>query len=332
MMSKVINVEQKLADIRADSEIVLFYARKNVFVTGGTGFMGKVLIHKLLESVAEIGKVFVLIRAKNGKTPQKRLEDMMDKDPFQELTKSKPHIKEKLVAVEGDVTSDRLGMSVEDYQRVVNEVSVMYHVAATVKFEEDLTKSVEMNVKGTAAVVELALQIGVPKLAAFMHISTAYTHCYSDQLIREAVYPSKRDPDEIIELCARGDTELIDSPEFTRRVIGDHPNTYTFTKEIAEKIVNSVADVLPVAIVRPSIVVAAIREPLPGWVDNLYGPTGERSLCPPSLPGDGRLLSLVVSLHSCWRGAMAGPVIPAAGKLDFWDAWFETFKKRLKTF
>jgi hypothetical protein len=32
---------------------------------------------------------------------------------------------------------------------------------------------------------------------------------------------------------------------------------------------------LPLAIVRPSIVVAAWKEPVPGWIDNLNGPTGK---------------------------------------------------------
>ena len=31
---------------------------------------------------------------------------------------------------------------------------------------------------------------------------------------------------------------------------------------------------LPIVIVRPSIVVAAWREPIPGWLENLNGPTG----------------------------------------------------------
>ena len=32
---------------------------------------------------------------------------------------------------------------------------------------------------------------------------------------------------------------------------------------------------IPMAIVRPSIVTAALQEPMPGWVDNLNGPTGD---------------------------------------------------------
>ena len=43
---------------------------------------------------------------------------------------------------------------------------------------------------------------------------------------------------------------------------------------IAESLVLSEGVGLPVCIVRPSIVVSAWREPLPGWVDNLNGPTG----------------------------------------------------------
>ena len=31
---------------------------------------------------------------------------------------------------------------------------------------------------------------------------------------------------------------------------------------------------IPLAIVRPSIVTAAAKEPQPGWIDNLNGPTG----------------------------------------------------------
>lgn len=55
---------------------------------------------------------------------------------------------------------------------------------------------------------------------------------------------------------------------------GPHPNTYTFTKSIAEQIVNDYKHLLPVVIVRPSIVTAAHREPYPGWIDNIQGITG----------------------------------------------------------
>lgn len=55
---------------------------------------------------------------------------------------------------------------------------------------------------------------------------------------------------------------------------GSHPNTYTLTKSIAEQIAADYHHRLPICIVRPSIVTAALNEPFPGWVDNINGITG----------------------------------------------------------
>lgn len=53
-----------------------FYKGRSVLVTGGTGFMGKVLIEKLLYSVPDIGNIYVLMRPKRGKSVAQRLEDL----------------------------------------------------------------------------------------------------------------------------------------------------------------------------------------------------------------------------------------------------------------
>ena len=58
------------------------------------------------------------------------------------------------------------------------------------------------------------------------------------------------------------------------RLVGQCPNTYTYTKALAEQLLERECGEIPLAIVRPSIVTAAEQEPLPGWVDNLNGPTG----------------------------------------------------------
>jgi fatty acyl-CoA reductase len=53
-----------------------FYAGKNVFITGATGFLGKCLIEKLLRSTPDIGKIYLLVRSKKGKDIHQRLDDL----------------------------------------------------------------------------------------------------------------------------------------------------------------------------------------------------------------------------------------------------------------
>jgi len=52
------------------------------------------------------------------------------------------------------------------------------------------------------------------------------------------------------------------------------PNTYTFTKRLAEAIINDYSKSLPCVIIRPSIVVSTAIEPVEGWLDNFNGPIG----------------------------------------------------------
>ena len=53
-----------------------FYKGKIIFVTGGTGFMGKVLIEKLLYSCSDLNQIFILTRPKRGRTPEIRVDEM----------------------------------------------------------------------------------------------------------------------------------------------------------------------------------------------------------------------------------------------------------------
>jgi len=54
-----------------------FYEKGNIFITGGTGFVGKSLIEKLLRSTP-VERIFVLIRPKNGKTTEERMRELFE--------------------------------------------------------------------------------------------------------------------------------------------------------------------------------------------------------------------------------------------------------------
>jgi len=55
-----------------------FFRGRNVLVTGATGFMGKVLIEKLVRSCPDIGKICLLVRPKKGKDMASRIKEILD--------------------------------------------------------------------------------------------------------------------------------------------------------------------------------------------------------------------------------------------------------------
>ncbi|XP_071627896.1 fatty acyl-CoA reductase wat-like [Temnothorax longispinosus] len=124
--------------------IQTFYAGEAIFITGGTGFVGKLLTEKLLRSCPDISRIYLLIRLKKDKCPKSRLDEMFEKPIFYRLA----------------------------------------------------------------------------------------------------------------------------------RIMSQWPNTYTFTKAIAEGLLRDEMGDLPVGIFRPAIVLSSANEPLVGWIDNMYGPLG----------------------------------------------------------
>ncbi|XP_043604095.1 fatty acyl-CoA reductase 1-like [Bombus pyrosoma] len=73
-------------------------------------------------------------------------------------------------------------------------------------------------------------------------------------------------------MCDKLDKTSINIIE--NRISKTYPNTYTFSKNLAEQIVASKSKHLPLAIVRPSIIGASLVEPCPGWQQNLSAFTG----------------------------------------------------------
>lgn len=263
-------MSRTLEDISCKSAVAQFYDDRSIFITGATGFMGKVLVEKLLRTT-NLRRLYLLIRTKRGVPTHTRLEDLLASKLFDNLREKRPHMLAKVAAVAGDITEDRLGLSPADEELLMSEVSIVFHSAATVKFDEELTKSVAMNVGAVLSIVNLCKQM--PNLEALVHVSTAYCNC--DQFkISEEIYPPPGSPQGMIQLCKLMEEKVLNSPEMTARLIGNRPNTYTFTKALAETILATEGAGLPIAIVRPSIVTAAWKEPVPGWVDNLNGPTG----------------------------------------------------------
>ncbi len=51
-----------------------FYKGKTILLTGCTGFLGKVILEKLMRSCPDIKKIFIMSRAKRNMEPMARLK------------------------------------------------------------------------------------------------------------------------------------------------------------------------------------------------------------------------------------------------------------------
>lgn len=100
-----------------------FYAGANVLITGGTGFLGKLLIEKLLRSCPELSTIYVLVRSKKGKEVHERVEELFEDAVFEPLAEQFPKFRHKVVGIAGDCSSKGLALSEHDKQMLISQVN-----------------------------------------------------------------------------------------------------------------------------------------------------------------------------------------------------------------
>ncbi|KAG0233470.1 cyclin-dependent kinase inhibitor far1 [Actinomortierella wolfii] len=262
------------------AKVMEFYEENNViFLTGATGFVGKTLLEKILRSLPSIKKIYLLIRVSGKKTLQDRIEKeiftsrIFDTLKAQYATPEDFHnaIVKKIVPVKGDITIERLGLSDEDLAMIQQDTNIVLNSAASVSFDDPLNNALELNTKGPLRTIEIAR--GMPQLAAVVHISTCYVNSHmTGAHLQEKVYPHPftDDPEALFEQLQQMSYEEIRNYE-RETVLKTYLNTYTFSKSLTEHLIQRRYRQwkLPIAIVRPSIVTAAVAEPVPGWVEGV---------------------------------------------------------------
>ena len=215
------------------------------------------------------------MRPKRGIEVDARIEALVQSQLFDRLRNS-PHGVEKLnkiKAIRGDITKPSFGLSEEDIELLSSRVSVIFHSAATVKFVEPLNVAVQNNVVSVGNLVDLASRLA--NLEALVHVSTAYSNC-DRKNVDEVFYEAPIAADKLIDMTKWMKPETLE--EISPILLGRRPNTYTFTKAVAESLLversKKLLPNIPIAMVRPSIVAGIWRQPICGWVDNFNGPTG----------------------------------------------------------
>ena len=153
-----------------------------MLITGGTAFLGQPMVAKILTDLPDVEKIYLLIRSRTDKTgkrasAQERLEnELLTSDVFASLRRLHGEnfdawAQQKLIAVEGELTHERLGFSDAEYQRLQNEVQVFINIAGLVDFDPPFDDSLWGNALAARHVVNFAKGC---RDTVFLHISTAY--------------------------------------------------------------------------------------------------------------------------------------------------------------
>eukprot|EP01064_Diplonema_japonicum_P020741 TRINITY_DN30320_c0_g1_i1.p1 TRINITY_DN30320_c0_g1~~TRINITY_DN30320_c0_g1_i1.p1 ORF type:complete len:558 (+),score=168.63 TRINITY_DN30320_c0_g1_i1:58-1731(+) len=255
------------------------YKGQHILITGSTGFVGKVLVEKILRSLPGVEKLYLLIRPKKDVHPFDRLQKELFDSKVMDRVKEKygaegfkSMCKNKIVAVEGSLTEDNLGMTESTYSMLVKNCTMILHLAATIDFNEKLNMSTRLNVLGSMQVLALARKCHQRgNFDSFVHMSTCYVNyrLNGDQPVDEMLYPLGFDAEVMTKniLNYEEDDLVKDTPAILKKY--GFPNTYTLTKSMSEHLLNSYRGSVPLTIVRPAIIGSALQEPFPGWVDTL---------------------------------------------------------------
>jgi thioester reductase-like protein len=184
-------------------------------------------------------RIYAIVRADSDEAALERLRPGLASAFGDEAASARDG---QLVALAGDVERPGLGLPEAKLDQLAREVGIVIHSAASVSFTLGLEESRQINVEGTRNMLDFAERC--ERLERFTYVSTAYV---------AGTYPGVFREDQ-----------LAEGQEFR--------NAYEQSKFEAEQLAQGRSHLLPIQVLRPSIVVG---ERPSGWTASfnvLYGP------------------------------------------------------------
>jgi thioester reductase-like protein len=144
----------------------------NYFVTGGTGFIGRFLVPKLLDRG---GTVYLLVRP-GSIAKVEGLRDLWGAEDDQ------------VIAVEGDLAEPRLGVDPAWVQQHAGRIDHFFHLAAIYDMKADAESQRVSNVQGTAEAIALAraLRAGCFHQVSSIAAAGLYEGTFTEDMFEEA--------------------------------------------------------------------------------------------------------------------------------------------------
>ncbi|KAL0417610.1 UNVERIFIED_CONTAM: Fatty acyl-CoA reductase 3, partial [Sesamum radiatum] len=256
-------------------------------------------LEKILRIQPKVKKIFLLIRETPEKSVEQRLHDeVLSLELFRVVKEEFDSngvggLLEKLVPISGDASLENLGI-IESRAReeIWREVNIIVNSAGTTKFNERYDVALGINAMGSMHVQHFARKCC--KLEMLLHVSTAYVHGMSAEVIPEVPFhmgqtlPGAQIPcldihkeKKIVEERMRQLHTLNSTPKqitsalkelgMERATLHGWPNTYVFTKAMGEMMImdEMKGKDYKLIIMRPSVITSTYAEPFPGWIEGL---------------------------------------------------------------
>ncbi|KAJ1266461.1 hypothetical protein BS78_08G152600 [Paspalum vaginatum] len=277
------------------------FMNRTILVTGSTGFLGKLMVEKILRVQPDVKRLYLLVRAADDAGAEQRvLDEVVGKELFDVLREKHgddfhSFIKEKICPIAGDIIHENLGLESNRIGRLFQETDIIINGAATTNFYERYDVALASNTFGIAHVCHFARKC--VKLKMLLHISTAYVTGEQEGLLLEQPLQMGQTLKKDCYLDIEAELELANEVKrklvttafsgtinnskqllekkamkelgFKRAKCFGWPNTYAFTKAMGEMLLGSLRGDVPVVIVRPSIITSTFKDPFPGWIEGI---------------------------------------------------------------
>lgn len=111
---------------------------------------------------------------------------------FDSIRENHPERLQKIVFVAGDISKPNIGLNHSDLQMLKENVNIVFHSAATVRFDQGIKEAVNLNTLGSKRLWDLC--VDMHNLKSIIHVSTAYTNPTRSNVC-ETVYPPQHEMD-----------------------------------------------------------------------------------------------------------------------------------------
>lgn len=272
-------------------------ANKRLLITGCTGFLGKVLLEKIIREIPDVASITLLIRgSKKYPTAEERFKHEIASASIFDALREKDSaaldriLSEKVRCVTGEITEDDFGLEQSEWKALSQQVDLIINSAASVNFREPLDQALSINTLSLFNLINFSDAAGNIPL---VHVSTCYVNGFNEGQMGEnivgptgkkitqhsdgyydveSLIPEFQDAIEKTKKANKDKSklseELTELGARTANLYGWN-DVYTFTKWMAEQVLLHRFKSKTLTILRPSIIESTYIDPVGGWIEGV---------------------------------------------------------------